>query len=456
MITMTLSRTAELLQGKHLGADATFSSVSTDSRTLSQGDLFVALQGPHFDGHQFLDQARSRGAAGAVVSATLDLDLPRIQVADTRIGLGQLAAHWRQAARAKLVAVTGSNGKTTVKEMLAAILQCKGATLATEGNLNNDIGLPLTLLRLQDEEYAVVEMGANKAGEIGYLSNIARPDVAILNNAGTAHLEGFGTPEGVARAKGEIVSGLADDGVFVYNADDQWSGLWRELAGAHRIRTFGMEVPADVSSHSDAVETLWDEAGFFTRFPVTTPEGGLEVKLRLAGRHNVMNALAAIAAAQVMGASVQEICSGLASLQPVQGRLQPRAGIGGVRLIDDSYNANPDSVAAAISVLAKAPAGRRFLVLGDLAELGPTAEQLHESLGEQAREAGIEHLYCTGESCRAAMRGFGKAGRHFADRQSLAAALQKELEPEDCVLVKGSRSARMEEVVAALSEKEGS
>jgi UDP-N-acetylmuramoyl-tripeptide--D-alanyl-D-alanine ligase len=454
MIAFSLSHTAELLNGRHLGADVLFSTVSTDSRSLVTGDLFVALQGPNFDGHAFLDQVQAQGAVGAMVSREVESDLPRLQVADTRIGLGELAAHWRQASSARLVAVTGSNGKTTVKEMIAAILERKGPTLATRGNLNNDIGVPLTLLRLQEERYAVVEMGANKAGEIDYLSRIARPDVALLNNAGTAHLEGFGTPEGVARAKAEIINGLSQGGTFVFNADDSWAGLWRELAAGRVVRTFGMDSQADVSCALDRVETRWDEAGFFSRFSVVTPEGEIEIDLRLAGRHNLMNALAAITAAQLMGAGVEDIREGLAAMEPVPGRLQPRIGIGGVRLIDDSYNANPDSVAAAIGVLATAP-GRRFLVLGDLAELGPEAERLHESLGQQARKAGIEQLYCTGDSCRAAVRGFGEAGRHFTDQQALTDALRETLEPEDCVLIKGSRSARMERVAAALTERGG-
>lgn len=454
MIAFSLSHTAQLLNGRHLGPDAHFSGVSTDSRSLARGDLFVALQGPNFDGHAFLDQAREQGAVGAMISRELEVDLPRVQVADTRIGLGELAAHWRQASSVGLVAVTGSNGKTTVKEMIAAILGRKGSTLATRGNLNNDIGVPLTLLRLQDERYAVVEMGANKAGEIDYLSRMARPDVALLNNAGTAHLEGFGTPEGVARAKAEIINGLNQGGTFVFNADDSWSDLWRELAGERRVRTFGLQAEADISCSLDRVETRWDAAGFFSRFSVVTPEGEVEIDLRLAGRHNLMNALAAIAAAQLMGADEKAIREGLAAMEPVQGRLQPLAGIGGVRLIDDSYNANPDSVAAAINVLATAP-GRRFLVLGDLAELGPEAERLHQSLGEQAKKAGIEHLFCTGDSCRAAVRGFGGAGQHFSDQEALAEALRETLQAEDCVLIKGSRSARMERVVDALTEKGG-
>ncbi len=454
MICFSLAEAAELLDGSVLGADVRFCSVSTDSRTLPEGALFVALQGPNFDGHAYLEQARARGAVAAMVSRRLDTGLPQLQVADTRLGLGRLAAGWRQASRAGVVAVTGSNGKTTVKEMIAAILSRQGRTLATTGNLNNEIGLPLTLLRLQDETYAVVELGANHPGEIGYLSDIARPDVALLNNAGSAHLEGFGSLEGVARAKAEILSGLAADGVFLFNADDRWAGLWRELAAGRRLCTFGMHRAADVSSPEAAIETRWSESGFFSRFPVTTPGGEVEIDLPLAGRHNRMNALAAIAAAQLMGADLQQIRDGLLGLRPVTGRLQPVAGTGGVRVIDDSYNANPDSVSAAIAVLATAP-GRRFLVLGDLAELGPEAERLHEAVGRQACDAGIERLCCLGGLSRAAARGFGAGAQWFPDHDSLIATLKGQLTQGDTVLIKGSRSARMEQVVKALTTGDG-
>ncbi len=453
MIAFSLAATAEHLNGRHLGADARFRAVSTDSRTISSGDLFVALKGPHFDGHDYLAQARDRGAIGAMISREIAIDLPRLLVADTRLGLGQLAALWREASPAAVVAVTGSNGKTTVKEMIAAILTRRAPTLATIGNLNNDIGLPLTLLRLQDERYAVVEMGANRPGEIGYLSRIARPDVAVLNNAGSAHLEGFGTPEGVARAKAEIIDGLAKGGTFVFNADDRWAGLWAELAGKRPVRRFGVKAPAEVSSPEQALEIRWDSTGFHSRFPAHTPQGEIEIELALAGRHNRMNALAAIAAAQLMGATPEQIRTGLAALSPVRGRLQPCLGANEVRLIDDSYNANPDSVAAAIEVLA-ATEGRRFLVLGDLAELGPDAERLHQALGQMAHDAGIEHLYGLGEACRTACRSFGTESRHFTERAALIEALQQTLHAGDCVLVKGSRSATMELVVKALKQPE--
>jgi len=454
MIAFSLTDSAKLLDGHVVGADARFTSVSTDSRTLSEGDLFVALQGPSFDGHEYLSQAQAQGAAAAMVSHQVKSDLPQLQVADTRIGLGELAARWRQASSAQVVAVTGSNGKTTVKEMIAAILSRQGRTLATLGNLNNDIGLPLTLLRLQDEAYAVVELGANHPGEIKYLSDIAQPNIALLNNAGSAHLEGFGSLEGVARAKAEIVSGLAEDGVFVFNADDRWAGLWRELAAERATCTFGLQAEADVSSPELSIETHWNDVGFFSRFSVKTPIGEVEIDLPLAGRHNRMNALAAIAATQLMGVSLQQICSGLMGLQPVPGRLQPAVGAGGVRVIDDSYNANPDSVAAAIAVLSTAP-GRRFLVLGDLAELGLEAKQLHEALGRQASEAGIEQLYCLGELSRAAVHGFGAGAEWFQDHGSIIAALKERLTEGDTVLIKGSRSAHMELVVNALVEEAG-
>jgi len=449
VISFSLTDTARLLNGHVVGADVSFASVSTDSRTLAKGDLFVALQGPNFDGHEHLHQAQVEGAAAAMVSRQVESDLPLLQVADTRLGLGELAAHWRQASSAEVVAVTGSNGKTTVKEMIAAILSQQGQTLATLGNLNNDIGLPLTLLRLQDEAYAVVELGANHPGEIKYLSDIAQPNIALLNNAGSAHLEGFGSLEGVARAKAEIISGLAEDGIFVFNADDPWAELWRELAAERAICTFGLEAEADVSSPKAAIETCWNASGFITRFPVKTPRGEIEIDLPLAGQHNRMNALAAIATTQLMGVGLQQIRDGLMGLKPVPGRLQSRMGKGGIRIVDDSYNANPDSVAAAIAVLATAP-GRQILVLGDLAELGQEAAQLHKMLGQQIRAAGIKYLYCLGALSSATAEGFGEGAKLFQDHDGLIAALDEMLIEGDTVLVKGSRSARMERVVEAL------
>jgi UDP-N-acetylmuramoyl-tripeptide--D-alanyl-D-alanine ligase len=453
MIAFQLSELAEELNGHVLGEDPCINSVSTDSRKLEPGDLYVALEGPRFDGHDFLDQASEKGAAAAMISHGGHESLPCLLVEDTRLGLGRMAAAWRSRSPARIAAVTGSNGKTTVKEMLAAILQRMGRTLATVGNLNNDIGLPLTLCRLQDEDYAVVEMGANHPGEIDYLTRIARPDVAILNNAGRAHLEGFGDVEGVARAKAEILNGLSAEGVFIYNADDRFAPLWRDLAAGHSRLGFAVHQPADVSSPEESARLVWDQEGFHSEFSVHCAMGELFIRLRLAGEHNRMNALAAIAAAQVLGASRQDVEAGLASLQPVPGRLHCMRGKGGMRLVDDSYNANPDSVRMAVALLARAP-GRKVLVLGDLGELGDNAQRFHEELGACAREAGVDRLYSCGELSAFSSRGFGSGARHFASQEELLACLHQQLDAEDTVLVKGSRSAAMEKVVKALCEED--
>ncbi len=453
MIAFPLSELAQTLNGQVLGKDVSIASVSSDSRHLRAGDLYVALQGPRHDGHDFLDQAAERGAAAAMISHGRHASLPCLLVEDTRLGLGRMAAAWRSRSDARVAAVTGSNGKTTVKEMLAAILRRMGKTLATEGNLNNDIGLPLTLCRLQEEAYAVVEMGANHPGEIDYLSRIAHPDVAILNNAGRAHLEGFGTLEGVARAKAEILNGLSDDGVFVYNADDGFASLWQSLAAGRKSLSFGVHQPADVSSPQDAARLVWDRDGFHSEFSVRAAEGEMRIKLRLPGEHNRMNALAAIAAAQVLGASPEDIQTGLASLRPVPGRLCSLRGRAGIQLVDDSYNANPDSVRMAVTVLAQAP-GRKLLVLGDLGELGEGAQALHEELGVHARQAGVDRLYSCGELSAWSSRGFGSGARHFSRQAELLACLSDELGAGDTVLVKGSRAAAMDKVVQALREED--
>ncbi len=454
MTMMSLSTAAQILQAPLHGMDREFTSVSTDTRSLQPGALFVALRGPNFDGHRFLDAAQQKGAVGALVSELPEARLPSIRVEDTRLSLGRLAAGWRKSHPVPLVAVTGSNGKTTVKEMIAAILSQGAPVLATRGNLNNDIGMPLSLLRLQDESFAVLEMGANHAGEIAYLSHIAQPDVAVITNAGAAHLEGFGDLAGVARAKGEILSGLAEGGVAVLNADDPHYSLWRELAGARRSMTFGFSPAADVAADLETVETRWTDRGFHSHFNVSSPAGRFPVSLELAGQHNLLNALAAITACLALHTSIGDIQQGLASQQPVTGRLQIRIADSGPRVIDDSYNANPDSMAAAIDVLKTAP-GRRWLVMGDLAELGEAAVSLHAGVGERARAAGIDFLWSLGPRSRAASESFGPGGRHFDDHAALLSALRQSLAGGDSVLVKGSRSAVMEQVVAALLQGEG-
>jgi UDP-N-acetylmuramoyl-tripeptide--D-alanyl-D-alanine ligase len=444
---MQLHQAAQAIGARHAGPDVWLQGVSTDTRSLQPGQLFVALRGPNHDGHDYIDQAMAKGAAGCLVEQVVT-DCPAILVGDTRLALGQLARAWRQRFDIPLVAITGSNGKTTVKEMLAAILARQGEVLATRGNLNNDIGLPLTLLELDPRHRsAVVELGANHAGEIDTLTRIALPDVALITNAGPAHLEGFGSIEGVARAKGEIFAGLADNGSAVINADDAFAPLWRERAAPHRIVTFGLQPGAGVTAR-------WQAGADGSRLQVSTPQGEVDLTLALLGRHNVTNALAAIAAAIALAVPLADIRSGLESLRPVPGRLELKTGPAGSRLIDDTYNANPASLAAALEVLAAFP-GLRLLVLGDMAELGPDAETLHAEAGRLAREAGIEGLIGTGPLAAAAAREFGAGGTAFEDQAEAIAQLQSGLDADSTVLVKGSRASRMERVVAALASDAG-
>ena len=448
---LRLREAACLLNGEASGADVVFTTVSTDSRQLSVGALFVALTGPNFDGHDFIAAARERGAVAALVSRPVADPLPQLRVADTRLALGQLAAAWRSRFTGILVALTGSNGKTTLKEMIAAILRVRGPTLATEGNLNNDIGVPLTLLRLNGEHaHAVIEMGANHPGEIAYLTELEQPDVAIINNAGPCHLEGFGDVAGVARAKGEIFQGLGPDGVAVINRDDEYADYWVGLNPGRRIMDFGLDRPAMVRGE------ILDAAS--NRFRLSTTMEEITVRLPLTGRHNVRNALAAAAAALAVGATLEDIRRGLESLREVGGRLQHLLGRHGGAVIHDAYNANPASLAAALAAVGAGP-GRKWLVLGDMRELGPAADAWHARSGSEARVAGFERLYALGEHSRAAVAAFGTGAAHFEDVDALVADLNRDLHQDGepaVVLVKGSRGMRMERVVTALMTGEPS
>jgi UDP-N-acetylmuramoyl-tripeptide--D-alanyl-D-alanine ligase len=445
----TLAEAAGQAGGHLAGADAPFARVVTDSRSDCTGGLFVALHGERFDAHAFLPQALANGAVAAMVGRPLPLDLPQWVVDDTRLGLGRLAAAWRDRLESRVLAITGSNGKTTCKEMVAAILAQTGSVLATQGNLNNDVGMPLTLLHARDEHWLVLEMGANHHGEIGYLTDIARPEAALITNAGRAHLEGFGSIEGVVRAKGEIAGGLPPDGTFVVPGDARWIGLWRGLARGRRVLTFGLDRDCEVRTDPATIATEWVDAGFVTRFTADLCGCRCGLSMSLAGLHNVRNALAAAALTTAAGVAPQAVAAGLASLMPVPGRLEPKR-LGGLRLIDDTYNANPDSVQAAIQVLAALP-GRPVVVLGDLGELGPDAARLHRAVGEAVRAAGVAALYAVGDLCREAVAGYGRGGHHFDDQAALTAALRCNLTPADVVLVKGSRRAAMDRVVAALA-----
>jgi UDP-N-acetylmuramoyl-tripeptide--D-alanyl-D-alanine ligase len=450
---MMLSELARLVDGALLGADRPIGAVGTDTRALGAGSLFIALKGPNFDAHDFIDMAIARGAVAALVERDVTTTLPTVRVADSRRALGRLAAAWRDRFAIPLVAVTGSNGKTTVKGMLAAILAARGSGLSTRGNLNNDIGVPLTLLNLRsDHRSAVIELGANHPGDIAYLTRLARPTVALITNAAQAHLAGFGDITGVARAKGEIFSGLMPDGIAVINADDPREGLWRVMAAPHRIVSFGLRYAADVTACE-----LHLNASLGCSFMLSAPTGEAAVELRLSGRHNVMNALAAAAAAHAVGMGIADIVRGLEAMRAVERRLQLKRGIGGARVIDDTYNANPGSVKAALEVLAVSGAGgEKFLVLGDMGELGNAGEALHEQVGRQARAIGVDRVYTVGELARTAAGTFGKGAAYFATQETLIEALRRDLASAASaavtVLVKGSRSMHMERVVDAIAD----
>jgi len=449
---LNISSAALILNGMQTGRNVEFTSVGTDSRAIMPGMLFVALKGERFDGHDYVEQTLAQGANCALVArdwAAAHARLPLIGVADTRLALGQLAAHWRARFHIPLIGVTGSNGKTTVKEMIAAILRAdfgQHAVLATTGNLNNDIGLPLTLLKLHAPHHAaVIEMGMNHPGEIAYLTGIARPTVALVNNAQRAHLAGLGTVADVARAKGEIFAGLPETGVAVINADDPNAPLWQEMNRARRSLTFGFTPTAEVRG-------VWAAQGAGGLLELTTPLGAAAAMLQVPGQHNARNALAAAAACSAAGVPLAPIVRGLANYGGMPGRLQQKRGRGGATVIDDSYNANPDSMRAALDVLAALP-GRRIFVMGDMGEVGEAAGQLHDEIGGHAKSQGIELLFALGEKSVAAARNFGDGGRHCKDVATLVAALKPLMDKDTTVLVKGSRFMKMERIVAEILEK---
>lgn len=447
------------------GPDVEVTAVSTDTRSITTGDLFIALRGPNHDGHQHLDAAIEGGASALLLEQRIDADIPQLVVSDTRLALGRIANLWCRRSAACRIGVTGSNGKTTVKEMLTAILQhhaSRDSVHATFANFNNDIGLPLTCLGLRENHrYAVLEMGTNSKGEIGYLSDIACPDIALVTNVSAAHLEGFGSVRNIAHEKSQIYRGVPADGVAIVPADDGHLDDLLAGAGQLKIRSFGFTAAADVRGELPS-EGSSDGTSGAGEFVVSFSENvgpaysGQQATLRLAllGQHNRLNALAAIAAATAAGASIDSIVAGLESVQPVTGRLQIRTADCEARIIDDSYNANPASARAAIDVLAEFP-GKRTLVLGDMLELGDGELEVHAEIGRYACEKGIDHLFTIG--CLAAMASgeFGANGASYSDRKELALALRSGLaNREHTFLFKGSRGARMEEVIEFLLDPE--
>ncbi len=440
---LSLQQLAQVVDGRLIGADVEITGLCHDSRQIQPGDLFVALPGAHVDGHQFVARACRDGAAAALVRTAVETECPQLVVSDPRSAMGQIAGFWRAGLPVRLVGVTGSNGKTTVKEMTAAVLGQAGSTWSTQGNYNNEIGLPLTLAALRsDHRFAVLEMGAARSGDIRYLAEMAQPQVAVVTNAGPAHLETMGNIEGVARTKGEIFTALPDDGVAIINADDRFADFWRGLAGGRRVITFGTGAGADVQGVVDQ-----------GRVRIRIGPDSHRFRPALPGHHNLLNALAAMAVNQAFDLPPEPAVRALERVTGLPGRLQLKHHPDGWALIDDTYNANPASLYAGLQVLAEL-GGERWLVLGDMAELGEDSDKLHAEMGQAAADLGVRRLFCVGPVSRASSAVFGDGGQHFQTHAALVAALRGEIHGGVNCLVKGSRSMAMERVVDALLKGE--
>ena len=449
---MQISKAAEILQAKYQGDDVCFLGCSTDTRTIKEKELFIALRGKNFDGHDYLDKAKASGASAVLIEEKYEVARssigPSILVKNTRQAMGELARNWRSSFSIPLVAITGSNGKTTVKEMVAAICSCKSSVLATQGNLNNDIGVPLTLFGLGDNhQCAVIEMGANHPGEVERLTQIAKPTVAVITQCALAHIEGFGSVAGVAHAKAEIFTGLSEDGVAVINGDDDYADLWREKSKHANQLTFGLDSDNEITAESVRIENGKSS------FQMITPVGKVEIALNLPGRHNIMNALAAAACAISLGTTLSIIKQGLESISAVKGRLQMKTGLKQCRIIDDTYNANPASLDAALEVLDEFP-GRHWLVLGDMGELGNDDKVLHARAGEKSKASGVERLFALGKLTKFTVQSFGEGARHVDNHEQLASLIGAEIDSDVTILIKGSRAMGLERLVNALAVKE--
>ncbi len=444
MITMTLSELGQCVNGEGVFGNAFFRGVAIDSRRVRKGNLFAALAGTRSDGHDFIHSAMDEGAVVALVNRRVNLDIDQVVVADVQAALGSMARYWRAKVDPRVIGITGSNGKTTTKEMVSSILSIHHATHATQGNYNNELGVPLTVFELDEaHEFAVIEMGANKSGDIAYLAEIAAPGIGLVTNIGPAHLEGFGDELGVARAKGELYAALPQDGWAVINAEEPYQSLWQDMCTADQHLTFGRCADSDIRAERQGSE-----------WAIHAPSGSFQLKLDMPGEHNVMNAVAATAVAVAAGVPLDQIQAGLDRVRSVPGRLNRRVAPEGWTVIDDTYNANPASLYAAMQVLVDT-AGVTWLVLGDMAELGAQSRKLHAEMGEAARTLGIDRLFSVGEFSEASADAFGTGASHFADINALMAALLADLEPSVHCLVKGSRSMGMERVVEALTHASG-
>lgn len=443
---MQLNEIAEVLQAKLQGASVGFQKVSTDTRTIEKDNLFFALTGPNFDGHDYIVAATEKNAAAAVVSKDVDCNLPLLKVGDTVEALGKLAAYYRSKFDLPIIAVTGSCGKTSTKAMIANILNLRAKTMCTQGTMNNHIGVPLTLMKLQPEhQFSVIEMGANAPGEIAYLSDMTKPKVTCVTNVAPAHLEGFGSIKGVAAAKSEIYQALPVDGVAVINADDNYSDYMLTQNNSKKHLLFGVQNKADIQGRNVQL----NKQGC-PEFTLVMPDGSAEISLPLVGEHNVMNALAAAACAYAVGFSIDDIKKGLESLQPIDMRLVRYNGLNGSCVIDDSYNANPLSFDAALHVLSMTE-GKKLLVVGDMGELGKDTVRFHSEVGAKAKNLGVNKLYAIGDLSQHTAQSFGKNACCFNSHEALIAELVADLAEDVTVLIKGSRKAEMEKVVRAIS-----
>jgi len=441
MLNFTLTEIAEITGGKVVGAEAVrVNGLSTDTRSMKKGALFVALMGTSFDPHEIIEAGGANHAAALLVQRRVDVDVPQIVVDDTYEALQLLALAWRKRFSIPVIGITGSNGKTSVKELIKQILSTQGNVLATKGNLNNHIGVPLTLCELSDKhQFAVVEMGANHAGEIAALAKLAEPNVAVVTNIGPAHLEGFGSIEGVAHAKAELYQNLNATGVAVVNADEYYIDVFKDQIGERMQITFGMEHPADVTGKQIANDQV----------EITTPIGAVRVKPNVPGVHALLNTLAATAVGLALGLDLDDIKSGIENTQAVAGRLVKVDGLAGSIVLDDSYNANPASLAAALDVQAQEP-GEHWLVLGDMGELGEESVFMHEKAGEIAKQFGVKRLFAFGELTKHSVETFGAGALHFNDQATLLQKLQEELTAGVCVLIKGSRAMQLENIVVGV------
>lgn len=445
-----LSECANIVQGRLVGENVSFSSVNIDTRTIKPKQLYIAIKGKNFDGNEFVEQAQQAGAIAAIVHQGVNTTLPHIVVNDTKLALAQLAGAWRRQLAVSVVGVTGSNGKTTVKEMIAAILSVNHEVLFTQGNLNNDIGVPLTLLRLDEQHrYAVIEMGANHPKEIEYSSTYAAADVVVITNASAAHIAGFASVEGVAKAKGEIIETLKADGVAILNRDDDYFDYWQGVAGEKKTITFGLNTNADVTANT--INSTIVDNEFRTRFDLSYKQHAITIQLKLAGQHNVVNALAAAAVCIALGIELEQIKLGLESVKPVTGRLQPLVSRFGNIVIDDSYNANAASLKAGLAVLANCT-GKPVVCLGAFGELGEDSINIHREMGNMIKASGVVRLLAVGEDARHTVQVFGEGATFFDSQDELIKALKQELTGDETLLIKGSRVRRMENVAAALVE----